>query len=74
MLRLVEEHMSKLTLTIVCQEFRPSGNGGKLVGFAKIKIEEMRMLIDNIPIFKGDDGDVSIAGLPPSEWDNGGTS
>jgi hypothetical protein len=52
--------MGKLTIT--CQEFRPSGNGGKLVGFAKVRIEEMRMVIHSIPIFKGDDG--YWAGMP----------
>jgi hypothetical protein len=54
--------MTMSKMSIVCEEFRMAGNGGKLVGFAKIKISEMRMTIHNVPIFKGDRG--YSAGMP----------
>jgi hypothetical protein len=41
--------------SVVCTEFRPI-DGGKLAGFAKIRLAELRMTISNIPIWKNESG------------------
>jgi hypothetical protein len=49
--------------TIACVEFRAVNGGGKLVGFAKVRLAELKMVISQVPIWKHDG---SYSASPPA--------
>jgi hypothetical protein len=50
--------------TVACLEFKPVNNG-KLAGFAKVRLADLRMSISNIPIWRnGDEYSASPPAVP----------